>query len=132
MLQILNLILPILAPILSKVIPDPAQQAQVQQEISKAILDNQAAIMDAMKDVMVADSQSGSWLVKNARPSVVFWCLGCMTWIVAIAPMFGLVDPTLSALKAVPDNLWNVMLVGIGAYTFSRGIENGVANLRKK
>jgi hypothetical protein len=136
MLPILNLILPILAPILNKLIPDPAQQAQVQQELTKALLENEATIMDAMKSVMVADSQSESWLVKNARPSVVFWCLGCMTWIVAIAPVFGLVDQTLGALRAVPDNLWNVMLVGIGAYTFSRGIEkgiaNGVAGLRKK
>ena len=62
----------------------------------------------------------------------MFWYLGCMTWIVAVAPLFGLVDSTLDALKAVPDNLWNVMLVGIGAYTFSKGIENGVANLRRK
>jgi hypothetical protein len=62
----------------------------------------------------------------------VFWCPGCMTWIVVVAPLFGLVDPTLNALKAVPDNLWNVMLVGIGAYTFSKRIENSVANLGRK
>jgi hypothetical protein len=132
MLSVLNLILPVITPILAKLIPDENARAQAQQDISKALIDNQAAIMEAMKDVMVADAQSDGWLVRNARPSVVFWCLGCMTWIVAVAPLFGLVDTTLNALRQVPDNLWNVMLVGIGAYTFSKGIENGVAGLRRK
>src|SRR5437588_674317 len=82
MLSILNLILPALMPLLNKLIPDPQQQAQAQAEIAKAIMSQQAEIMAAMKDVMVADSQSESWLVKNARPMTVFWCLAVMTWIV--------------------------------------------------
>ena len=131
MLSILNLILPALMPLLNKLITDPQQQAKAQEEITKAIMGQQAEIMTAMKDVMVADSQSESWLVKNARPVTVFWCLGAMTWIVAIAPALGLVDATLSALKAVPDTLWNVILVGIGGYTLARGVENGVKNWKQ-
>jgi hypothetical protein len=132
MLSIIATILSTVAPVLQKLIPDPDQRNRVQLELQQALAAQQAALVEAAKDVMVADAQSESWLTRNARPCVVFWALGCMTWIVAIAPVFGLVEATLGALKAVPDNLWNVMLVGIGGYTLARGIENGARSLSRK
>ena len=132
MLGIISTILGTLAPLLNKLIPDPEQRAKAQAQIQEALLAQQSALISAAKDVMVADAQSEGWLTRNARPCVVFWALGCMTWIVAVAPVFGLVDATLGALKAVPDNLWNVMLVGIGGYTLARGIENGAKSLGAK
>ena len=128
MLPILNAILPVLGPILEKLIPDANKRAEAQEALTKAVLDNQVAILQASKDVMVADAQSEGWLTRNARPLTVVWSLGVMTWIIAVAPIFGLVEATLGALKAIPDNLWNVMLVGIGGYTLARSVENGVRN----
>jgi type II secretory pathway pseudopilin PulG len=130
MLGIISTILATVAPVLEKLIPDPDARAQAQVQLQQALQAQQTALLEASKDVMVADAASEGWLTRNARPCVVFWALGCMTWIVAVAPVFGLVDATLGALKAVPDNLWNVMLVGIGGYTLARGAENAVKSLK--
>src|SRR5437016_13044545 len=87
MLGIISTILGTVAPVLEKLIPDPNQRLQLQAELQKAMVDQQTALLDAAKDVMVADAQSEGWLTRNARPCVVFWALGCITWIVAIAPV---------------------------------------------
>lgn len=116
MLAILNVLLPSLTTILNKLIPDADARAKAQEEITKAILDNQAALLEAMQAVMVADSQSESWLTRNMRPIVVAWSLCLITWIGGVAPLFGLAEPTLAALSKVPGELWTLMTGGIGLY----------------
>lgn len=86
------------------------------EAIAKAVLENQASLMQAMQAVMVADAQSESFLTRNMRPLVVAWSLFFITWIGGIAPIFGLADPTISALSRVPSELWTLMTGGIGLY----------------
>jgi hypothetical protein len=116
MFAILNILLPSLTAILSKAIPDADKRAEAQEAIAKAVLENQASLMQAMQAVMVADAQSESFLTRNMRPLVLAWSLFFITWIGGIAPIFGLADPTISALSRVPSELWTLMTGGIGLY----------------
>jgi hypothetical protein len=116
--------------VLAKVIPDPQKRMEVEAEIQKALLASQAVIYDAMKSVMAADAASEGWLTRNARPIVVMWCLGMITWVV-VSPMFGLQSATISAIRAVLTDLWNLVMVGIGGYILAKSVTDAVKAVKK-
>jgi hypothetical protein len=116
--------------ILNRIIPDADKRMEVEGEIQRALLANQSAIYDAMKEVMAADSASESMLTRNARPIVVMWCLVMITWVV-VSPMFGLQVATIAAIKAVPSDLWNLVMVGIGGYILAKSVTDAVKAVKK-
>lgn len=116
---ILGLILPGLTEILKRIIPDPEKAAEAQAQITALLYQNQQAIMTAMKDVMVADASSQDSYASRARPTVVYWSMGTITLIAGLG-VFGAADPVITALAHVPDKLWDLMTVGIGAYILGR------------
>jgi hypothetical protein len=117
--------------ILNRIIPDANKRIEVEAEIQRALLSNQAAIYDAMKEVMAADAGSESVLTRNARPLVVMWCLVMITWVV-VSPMFGLQVATIAAIKAVPSDLWNLVMVGIGGYILAKSVTDGIKASKSK
>jgi len=116
--------------ILNRIIPDPDKRLEAETEIQKALMQSQSTIYDAMKSVMAADAQSESWLTRNARPIVVMWCLAMITWVV-ISPVFGLQAGTISAIRAVPGDLWNLVMVGIGGYILAKSVTDAVRAVKK-
>ena len=119
-----------LSPILSRIIPDPDKRLVAEKEIQEALINSQAQIYSSMKDVMVADAESDTSYTKYARPTIVYWSLGMITLIIAVAP-FGESGVILDALKQVPDTLWTLMTVGIGAFTFGRSVEKSATNFKR-
>jgi hypothetical protein len=95
------------------------------------LIANQAAIYDAMKEVMAADAASESVLTRNARPLVVMWCMVMITWVV-LSPVFGLQTETIDAIKAVPGDLWNLVMVGIGGYILAKTVTDGIKASKSK
>lgn len=132
MLAILSLLLPVLGPILNRAIPDPAQAAQAQADLTKALLDNQGALNAAMAEVMQADAKSEGVLTRNARPATVLWGLVMVTWLAVVAPMLGVQKEAVAALQGVPAELWNLITVGIGAYMLGKTVESGVKALARR
>jgi hypothetical protein len=113
---------------------DPEAKAKLERvgvELENAVTERIKAEMAAASAVMVADAQSEGWLTRNARPLTVVWSLGLATWIVLVAPALGIVQETLSAIEAVPDMLWMLITVGIGAYPFAKALEKGISSRSK-
>jgi hypothetical protein len=122
-------IIKLVLPVLDKVIPDTNARAKAGEEITQALIANQAALLDAAKTVMAADAASDNRLTSSARPIVVYWSLALITIIVGAAP-FGLAKPILAALKDVPSDLWTLLTAGIGIFMFGRSAEKAAANLK--
>lgn len=125
-MSLLNILPAILGPIsdiLARLIPDPNKRLELENEITKAMLSNQASMLDAMKSVMVADAQSEGWLTRNARPLTVVWGLTMLTWLGVVAPSLGIGNEAISAIKQVPSDLWNLVTVGVGAYMLGKAGE---------
>jgi hypothetical protein len=122
-------VIKLVLPVLDKVIPDGSKRAQAQEEIHRALIENQAQLLDAAKTVMAADAQSGNKLTSSARPIVVYWSLALITVIVGAAP-FGAAKPILDALRDVPSELWTLLTAGIGIFMFGRSAEKAAANLK--
>lgn len=131
MLNLIPTILSFLGPVLNRIIPDPAKQAEIQLELTKALVDKDTGILVAMKDVMVADSQQEDKYTKRARPTVVYWSMSMIT-LIGILGVFGKAETIINSLAAVPSDLYTLMTVGIGAFSVSRGLEKGIGAIKKK
>ena len=127
MLQLITLFL----PILDKLIPDPNKRLEAQNEIIKTLNEQEGKIYDAMKEVMVADSNSDSGYTRAARPTVVYWSLGTISSIILLAP-FGLDTSILLSLQKIPTELWYLMTAGVGLFTAGRSVEKTVRTLKNK
>lgn len=85
MLAILQLLLPVLGPVLNKIIPDPAQAAAAQLELQKALIENQheldkafAEAAKAQAEINLAEAQSESTWKSGWRPFIGWICgAGC-------------------------------------------------------
>ncbi|MEN3229170.1 3TM-type holin [Methylorubrum rhodesianum] len=131
-LTLFPVLMQVLGPVLQKVIPDEGKRAEAQAELQRAMLDQQADLNKAMADVMKADASSESKWARNARPAVVFWALAMITWVGVISPMIGLQAETVAALKGVPEDLWSLLSVGIGAYMLARSVDKIVPQVLAK
>jgi len=95
--------------------------------IQMAALDTQFAVEQAK--VVTAEATGGSYLARNWRPILML----VFTYIIAhnfiIAPMFSI--PSL----AIPDQMWELLKIGMGGYIFGRSAEKmseKVAEVLKK
>lgn len=129
-LSIIELLMPTVREVLGRAIPDPEARAKAEAEMREALAKNQTAVLDAMSKVMSSDAASSAY-VRNARPTIVYWSLALTTYIVVGAPL-GWADEMVSALQAMPSELYTMMMVGIGAFGVTRGLEKTARAYRQK
>jgi hypothetical protein len=108
--------------LLGRLIPDVNARAAAAEEFRKLLLENQSAMLEASKSVMVADAASEGWLTRNARPIVVMWSLAVIT-VIMVEAMTGGAQNVVRALREVPVELWNLVSIGVGGYMLLRSGE---------
>ena len=121
----LSLILPAIISTISsaitKAIPDKDKAAELQTQITSQILSQQNAELEGAIKVILAEAQGESWLQRNWRPIL-------MLVIIAIVANNYLFAPYINALfgagsvptLALPEQLWNLMTLGVGGYIAGR------------
>lgn len=108
-------LLPALASILGKLIPDPEQRAAAQLRLLELHQGGQLAELQAAVSVIVAEA-SGNWLQRSWRPLMM------LTFTVLIvARWMGWTAPNLA--PAEYDHLWAIVQLGIGGYVIGRSAE---------
>lgn len=127
---LIPVLLPFIMKALEKILPDQDARDQAQKDITMALVENQGALNNAMKDVMVADSQSGDPYTSRARPTIVYWSLTVVSLIMVFS-ILGFADPLLNALNSIPGKMWDLITVGIGAYVLCRSGEKMMENWKK-
>ena len=80
------------------------------------------ALVDAQRDVIVAEAAGESWIQRSWRPIAMLVLLGLIVWTVIPASVFNL---TLQ-WDAIPDKAWGLLTVGIGGYIGARTVEKVV------
>lgn len=119
-------LVPILAPVLTKVIgnlfPDPEQRAKAEAETYKQLLDHQAEIESAAAKIIQTEAASSHWLAANWRPLTMLIFVGLIT-----ARWFGWAAPDLSAAEYI--KLWDIVNFGLGGYVVGRSVEKIVPAL---
>lgn len=72
-------------------------------------------------NIIVAEAQSGSWLVRSWRPMLMCVFGGIIIYDLIAVPLFGL--PVVGDTKVVPPEIWSILKIGIGGYIGGRSLE---------
>jgi hypothetical protein len=96
--------------------------AKLQIEVSGKVLEYETKLMQAQADIIKAEAQGASWLQRNWRPMLM-----CMFgFIIAnnyiLVPYFQAIFGWSVPLD-VPQDLWDLLKIGIGGYVVGRSAE---------
>ncbi len=125
-MNLLNILVGPITEALTKTIPDVNKRAEAQEAIQQAIVNSNDKALEAMSSTMAADAASDGILTRNARPIVVLWSLGMVSYLI-----FWPSQVVFDAMRAVPDQLWNLISIGIGGYTLARTAEKVTSTIVK-
>ena len=133
-------LLPVLAPLLGDVIKrvlpaDKDKAADIEREINMALIGNSAAIEQAAASVILAEAKSEHKITAIWRPVLMMTITAIVAWNflfaqlieLAVLVMFGDRIPLSIPL---PDQLWNLLMIGVGGYVGGRSGEKMVKNYK--
>lgn len=98
---------------------------KLEREFQQSLLEADQRWAETQASVIRAEVSSKSWMASNWRPILML----VFTYIVAhnfvIAPMFSL------PLTEVPENMWELLKLGMGGYILGRSGEKIAAQLKR-
>lgn len=115
--------------VIDQAVTDKDQANRLKAELRRRLIDQQDASLQARMRVILAEATGESWLQRNWRPLL-------MTVIVAIVANNYLLAPYLGAMFGVglqlelPEQLWDLMTLGVGGYIAGRSGEKIASTLR--
>jgi hypothetical protein len=113
-------LLPVLAPIVSKVVgnffPDPQEKAKAEAEAMRQLLAAQSEIQAAASEIVRTEAASQHWLAANWRPLTMLIFVGLI-----VARWLGYSAPNISEGEVLI--LWEIVKVGLGGYVVGRSVE---------
>jgi hypothetical protein len=117
--------------VIDQAVADKDQAARLKNAVQQRLIEQQDTRLNARMKVLLAEVQGESWLQRNWRPLL-------MTVIVAIIANNYLLAPYLGAIFNVglqlelPEQMWNLMTLGVGGYIAGRSGEKIAGTLRGK
>lgn len=108
--------------LLSEVIEDPDERARIEAELRMRLLSHEAGLVEASRDVVVAEAQGESYLQRNWRPIMM------LTFVAIIANNF-ILAPYIGALGGaevyldLPERIWDLLTLGVTGYVVGRSAE---------
>ena len=133
---LLTTLAPVLGDLARRLLPaDPDAAAKLQAELTAAVLANGAALERAAAEVVLAEARGESWMQRNWRPCLMFLIMGLLLWNGVAVPLIETFAdrrlPTLEAWAAIPEPLWQLLMLGLGGYVVGRSAEKTVKAWRE-
>jgi len=90
--------------------------AKIENDTTLKVIDYEGKLLEAQSSIIMAETQSDSWLVKNWRPMTMlaFVAIVVMYW-------FGYQPENMS--EATLDNVFRLIQIGLGGYVIGRSGE---------
>lgn len=117
--------------VIDQAVADKDQAARLKNAVQQRLIEQRDTRLNARMKVLLAEVQGESWLQRNWRPLL-------MTVIVAIIANNYLLAPYLGAMFNVglqlelPEQMWNLMTLGVGGYIAGRSGEKIAGTLHGK
>lgn len=125
------LMIPAIASLLDKVIPDPAAKADAKIKFMTLAQSGDLKELESATSVIVSEAKSEHWIVSSWRPITM------LTFVVIIANNY-IVYPYLSLFwddapnLTIPTDMWQLLKIGLGGYVVGRSAEKVAVNLKAK
>ncbi len=127
----LQALIPVLAPILGdvlkKVIPDSDKRAEIERETKLALLEHTDSLEKIRGEIILAEAKSESWITSAWRPLLMMVAISIIAMNYLFFPVLGIVFPSvLENTLELPDQLWNLLTLGVGGYIVGRSGEKAI------
>ena len=113
--------------IIDKIIPDPEAKAEATRKLLEIQQAGELAEVEAAMNVVVAEAKSEHALTSQWRPitMLVFTAIVANNYILApyLQAMF-----SWNVMLEMPEQLWNLLSIGIGGYIVGRSSEKAIKN----
>tara|TARA_R110000737_G_scaffold40336_2_gene60797 strand:- start:342 stop:761 length:420 start_codon:yes stop_codon:yes gene_type:complete len=134
-------LLPVIGPLVGDVIKrmlpeDKDKRMEVEREINMALMQNSAAIEQAAASVIKAEAQSEHKITATWRPILMLTITAIVGWNYLFAPLVELIlnviyGNTTPLTIPLPDELWQLLMIGVGGYVCGRSAEKVAKNFKK-
>ncbi len=98
----------------------------VQAKALNTVIEYEKELLKAKEKIITAEATGHSWLQRNWRPITMLIFVFLILYNHVIAPIFSL------TLAPIPQDLWDVIKIGIGGYIVGRSVEKTVQIYRRK
>jgi hypothetical protein len=102
---------------------------KVQIDLVSKVLEYEAEIAKAQRDVIVAEASGESWMQRSWRPLLMLTFTAIIAWQYLIYPIISAIFPKLPTVT-LPSEMWTLLTVGVGGYIVSRSGEKIAQTLR--
>lgn len=108
--------------VIDQAVEDKDEAARIKAQIQAQVLQNEATMTSALRDIVVAEAQGQSYLQRNWRPilMLVFTCIVANNYI--LAPYLDAIFNWSVTLEP-PEQLWQLLNIGVGGYIVGRSAE---------
>lgn len=109
--------------IISKAVKDKDLAAQLNQQVTLALMEHGTRELEAKRDVLVAEVK-GEGLKAQWRPLTMLTFVAIVANNYIIAPYIGLFfGPEYRMVLDMPEQLWSLLQIGLGGYILGRSGE---------
>jgi len=122
MSALLTVLAPIVGDVLKKVIPDGDKSKEIEREIRLGLLENTDSLEQARASIIKAEASSGGFLTSSWRPILMLVITAIVAMNYLITPIIKIFYPEMPMLD-LPEELWNLLTVGVGGYIVGRSGE---------
>lgn len=134
---LLPVVAPLIGDVLGRVLPeDSNKKAEIEREIKMSLLTNSHAIEQAAAQVVMAEAKSEHKITATWRPILMLTITAIVGWNYLIAPIANVIltqavgEPVALSIP-LPDELWNLLMIGVGGYVVGRSAEKVADKVKK-
>ena len=144
MLPIIGGLISTLSGGLDKLITSDEERLKVQVELDKlrndlgkALLEHEKTLIQAQKSILEKEINSGSWIARNWRPSLMLVFTVIIAYNFLFLPLAEFVVTTfhinawIPLREDLPENVWDLLKIGLGGYIVGRSAEKVAGSLKK-
>jgi len=125
-MSILSFIDRIIAPVtglVSEYIEDADKRVEFESRLRMAMLGHEADLVNASRDVVVAEAQGESWLQRTWRPLLMLTFGAIIANNYILIPWLMAFGVSTVAVLEMPAGLWALLTTGLGGYIVARTVE---------
>ena len=124
---LLPILSPILGDVLKRIIPDSDQRAEIERETKLALLEHTDSLERIRGDIILAEAKSENWITSAWRPLLMMVAISIIAMNYLVFPIIAIGYPAiLENTLELPDQLWNLLTLGVGGYIVGRSGEKAI------
>lgn len=119
-------ILSFLTPVVNRFFDNKDQADKFLAELNQALINNEAELRKAQRDIIVAEIGAGG-PASTWRPHLMYLIMFLLAFNGVVVPLinafFDVQLPVLDAWAAIPEDMWDLLKIGMGGYIIGRSAE---------